>query len=362
MRLPDFKVEQWMNDYENEAVYNLTDTCVSPLTFQQLVSFDDGQSFMNLKLDYGEITGAAVLKKQILSLYETGTEENITVMQGCLQANESVIYTLLSPGDTVIAYEPGYQQFTDLPLSIGCKVITLKLYEENGWQPDIAELEEAMKQDVKMIIVNQPSNPTGVLFSEEYMEKLLQLADEKNAYILSDEVYRGLYDEPSVSDLYRRGISTSSLSKVYSLAGLRLGWIKGPKEVIDLINVRRDYSIISTGPLADHLAALALSHKEAILKRSREIVSENQKIVEEFVNSHPIFHIVMPQAGTVGFLGYEAEINDTMLAQQILKEEGVFFVPGSCFGCEKHLRIGFTCDPETMKTGLAKLLEYLEKK
>ena len=121
--------------------------------------------------------------------------------------------------------------------------------------------------------------------------------------------------------------------------------------------------IISTYRLqTDPCLQYLYKYNNAICIDENVELSTNRELVEEFVNSHPIFHIVMPQAGTVGFLGYEAEINDTMLAQQILKEEGVFFVPGSCFGCEKHLRIGFTCDPETMKTGLAKLLEYLEKK
>lgn len=361
MRLPDFKVEQWMNVYENDAVYNLTDTCVSSLTFRELAALDAGQSFMNVKMDYGTITGDKELKKEILSLYETGTVDGITVMQGCLQANESVIYTLLSPGDTVIVYEPGYQQFADLPASIGCKIIPLKLYEENGWQPDLDELKEAMAADVKMIIVNQPANPTGVIFSEEYRNALITLAREKEAYILSDEVYRGLGDEPSFSDLYEKGISTSSLSKIYSLAGLRLGWIKGPEDVIALVNVRRDYSIISTGPLIDSLACTALKNRDMILDRSRRIIEANKKTAQQFLDEHPKFHMVMPQAGTVGFLGYDAPIDDTMLAKQLLEKEGVFFVPGSCFGAEKHLRLGLTCDQKTMETGLAKLAEFIGK-
>ena len=362
MKLPDFKVEQWMNDYENEAVYNLTDTCVKPLVFSELMAMADEKSLMDLRLDYGTITGDSQLKKEILSLYKTGSEENITLMQGCLQANESLMYTLLEAGDTVIAYEPGYQQFTDLPKSFGCHVIILKLYEENGWQPDLNELEEAMKNDIKMIIINQPSNPTGVFFSEEYIEKMIELARKQSTWILSDEVYRGLYDEPSISDIYEKGISTSSLSKVFSLAGLRLGWIKGPEEVIHLINVRRDYSIISTGPLADTLACAALQNKEQILSRSRKIIEANRSIVSQFVKDHPQFHIVMPDYGTVGFLGYEADIDDTMLARQLLADEGVFFVPGSCFGSEKHMRIGFTCETETMIKGLTKLAAYLERK
>ena len=361
MKLPDFKVEQWMNEYEHEAVYNLTDTCVSPLTFTQLAAFDSAGSFMHVKLDYGIITGDTDLKEQILSMYQTGTEDNVTVMQGCLQANETVMYTLLEPGDTVITFEPGYQQFSEIPRSLGCNVLTLGLYEENGWQPDIGELEESMKNVIKMIIVNQPSNPTGTLLSPEYVQKMIELARKQGTYILSDEVYRGLSDEVPLSDLYERAISTASLSKVFSLAGLRLGWIKGPADVIAKINVRRDYSIISTGPLIDQLACTALRHKEEILERSRRIIQMNRKTVQEFLDSHPRFHMVLPQSGTVGFMGYDHEIDDTMLAEGLLKKEGVFFVPGSCFNCAKHLRLGFTCEEGIMKAGLEKLNRYLEE-
>lgn len=94
MRLPDFKVEQWMNDYENDAIYNMTDTCVKSLTLQELLDLEDFD-FSNLILDYGQITGDIELKKEILSLYEHGTIDNITTAQGCLQANELVMNTLL---------------------------------------------------------------------------------------------------------------------------------------------------------------------------------------------------------------------------------------------------------------------------
>lgn len=83
MRLPDFKVEQWMNDYENDAIYNMTDTCVKSLTLQELLDLEDFD-FSNLILDYGQITGDIELKKEILSLYEHGIIDNITTAQGCL--------------------------------------------------------------------------------------------------------------------------------------------------------------------------------------------------------------------------------------------------------------------------------------
>ena len=94
MRLPDFKVEQWMNDFENDAIYNLTDTCVESLTLKEMMDFEQ-LDLNSIVLNYGQITGDVRLKKEILKLYETGTIDNITTAQGCLQANELAMHTLL---------------------------------------------------------------------------------------------------------------------------------------------------------------------------------------------------------------------------------------------------------------------------
>ena len=251
MRLPDFKVEQWMNDYENDAIYNMTDTCVKALTLKELLDCEDFD-FNELTLDYGQITGDVELKKEILSLYASGTIDNITTAQGCLQANELVMNTLLEKGDEVICVVPGYQQFVDIPKSIGCKVRLIEL-DEYDWQVGVKKFRKMMNTSTKMIILNNPSNPTGTEYSIDFLNVLIEVCKPYGTYILCDEVYRGLNQEVSISDIYENGISTSSLSKVFSLAGLRLGWIKANEYVIHQINVRRDYSMISTGPLVDKL-------------------------------------------------------------------------------------------------------------
>lgn len=164
MRLPDFKVEQWMNDYENDAIYNMTDTCVKALTLQELLDLKEFD-LSNLTLDYGQITGDVELKKEILSLYEHGTIDNITTAQGCLQANELVMNTLLEKGNEVISVVPGYQQFVDVPKSLGCKVHLVEL-DEMDWQLSVEKFRDVLNSSTKMIVLNNPSNPTGTEYSK----------------------------------------------------------------------------------------------------------------------------------------------------------------------------------------------------
>ncbi len=359
MKLPPFKTEQWMNIYENDAVYNLTDTCVSPLTFRQLTTMDRGERLDDLKLDYGVIPGDERLRRKILSLYHTGTIDEITMADGCLHANELVMNTLLEPGDQVLTFSPSYQQFLDIPKSIGCEVTEIALHEENGWQPMMEDITSAFaRHSFRLVILNIPNNPTGSMINEDILHILLQCAEHCGSYILCDEVYRDP-DVPSIADLYPLGISTSSLSKLFSLAGLRLGWIKGPKDLIEKINERRDYAMISTGPLRDTLALIALENKDQLLMRSRKRIEEDQTIIRQWLKTDPRMSIQMPAFGTVGFLKYNAPVRSEDLARDLLRDNGVFFVPGSCFDCEHHLRLTFTADPETQRRGLQLLSEYL---
>ena len=349
-----------MNAYEGKAVFNMTDTCVSPFTYEQLTTMDTQHLLSMVKLDYGTITGDVRVKKEILKMYSTGVIDQITLAQGCLQANEMVMETLLEPGDHVLVYTPSYQQFSEYPKSLGCIVTELELHEENQWQASIAALQNAFKENIDLVILNNPNNPTGTVFAPAYLSELFALCKKQGTYILCDEVYRDP-SLPSISDLYEKGIATSSLSKMFSLAGLRFGWIKGPQEIIDAVNVRRDYSIISTGPLADTLALIALQHASEILQRSRAIINQNKQFLRTWLLQNPSFHFIMPDVGTVGFLKYDAGIPSVEFAKGILQQYGVFYVPGSCFNCEQHLRLGLTANAKQFQKGLQLTADYLKK-
>ena len=360
MKLPKFEVEQWMTDHENEAVFNLTDTCIPALTVRELLALDEAGDFQNVRLDYGAITGDPRVKDEILKPYKSGNHDNVTTAQGCLQGNEMVMETLLEAGDHVITFRPGYQAFSDYPKALGCTVTELPLIEENSWQPSLRDLEDAMRQKIKLIILNDPNNPTGMRFNDVFVSEMIRLARQNDVWILSDEVYRDPRF-PSVSDLYEKGICTGSLSKMYSLAGLRFGWIKGPKDLIQKINERRDYSIISTGPLTDTLALIALKHKEKLLERAYSVIQDNRTVIQEWLREEPLCSVVLPEFSTVSFMKYEADIPSETLALDLLRQDGVFFVPGDCFFHGSHLRLSLTADPEVMKQGLTLLSRYLHR-
>ena len=238
----------------------------------------------------------------------------------------------------------------------------LHLKEENEWKIDFEELEKNIRENTKMICLNLPNNPTGTTLDHEEMHQLIQICKKHDLYVLVDEIYRGLYQEESISDLYEKGIATSGLSKVLSTPGLRIGWIKTKdKELIRLINERRDYSIISSGPINDYLGALTLKYSKEILKRNREILEENKCYLKEWLKAHPHLSCVIPKYGTVCFLKYDYKIDSNTFCEKLQEETGVFFVPGCCFDVENHLRFGLANDSQIVKEGLEVFSNWLKK-
>lgn len=350
MKIAEFEVETWMTEHENDCQYNLTETCVSSLSLndlQQYVDEDIASHIMSMTMDYGPIVGSPRLKKAILSLYETGNENNITITHGAINANELVMISLLEPGDHIISLFPSYQQMYDFPRSLGCEVSLIHLDEEKNWLPSLDNFKECIKENTKMICLNSPNNPTGTTLPFSLMKELITLAKQYDCYILCDEIYRGVNTvtnslSPSFSDYYDKAIITQSLSKVFSFAGLRLGWIKGSQDIIHTINLRRDYHIISSGPMDDYLACLVLENKEHILKRSLQIVKESKNFLKEWLIQEPHISCVIPDEGTVCFLKYDVNMSSREFCEKLQKETGIFFVPGSTFGIENHLRFGLT--------------------
>jgi aspartate/methionine/tyrosine aminotransferase len=198
------------------------------------------------------------------------------------------------------------------------------------------------------------------------LSEVIALADSVGAYILSDEVYRGTTQQqdsltPSVADLYSRGISVGSMSKAFSLAGVRLGWVCGPAEVLAAAEIHRDYNTISVGMVDDLLASIALEHHDKILARSRKIVRENLATLDCWVASEPSISYVKPLAGTVTLLKFEADIPSRELCIRLVKEAGVLFTPGSAFGLEGHVRIGYANSHDILEHGLEETSRFLSR-
>ena len=371
MKIKDFGVEIWMNLYENNCEYNLAETCVDSMTVEELLDISGNKdeivnNVLKMQMSYGDIEGSPKLIKGIQSLYKNVKPNQVTVSHGAIGANALAMFALVEPGDRVISVLPTYQQHYSIPEAYGADVKILKLKPENGFLPDLEELKSYVNENTKLICINNPNNPTGALMDEEFLKEIVKIAKTCDAYILCDEVYRGLDHEgsgftTSIADLYDKGISSGSISKTFSLAGLRIGWLVGPEDFIESVNRRRDYTTISCGRIDDYLAGIALENKDKIITRSHKIVRENIKILDKWVENEPKISYIKPKAGTTAFLEYDFDMLSEDFCVRLLKEKGVMLVPGKALDMEGFLRIGYAFSPKDLKIGLKKLSEFIKK-
>jgi len=370
MKIDKFKVEEWFNKYEKDAVYDLADTCVDSLSINELLSiagknFSDIEDVFNTKLNYGAIHGSERLKKGISTLYKKQTGENITITHGTIGANQLVMLSLIDSGDKVVSVVPTYQQHYSIPKSFGADVKMFFLKEENNWLPDLTEFEKVVGTNTKLICINNPNNPTGAVIPDEMILKIAEIAKKSNSYILADEVYRGLNHSGnpfsvSFADIYERGISTGSMSKVFSLAGLRLGWVAANKKIIDIINSQREYNTISVGILDDYFASLALENKDKIIKRNIEKVNTGKKILLDWAKTEHHIHLAAPHGGTTAFVKYNAPLSSVELCKKLQKETGVMILPGETLELDGYLRIGYGNNFEQLKAALNIFSNFLK--
>ncbi|GAA0063824.1 aminotransferase [Clostridium sp. CTA-1] len=370
MKIKTFKVEQWMNQYENDAIYNLAETCIDSLTLRELLNlagknFEEYMASLgDIRMTYSHIYGSPNLLKGIASLFQDVKAEQIIPTHGAIGANYQVLITLLEPGDSMVSVAPTYQQHYSIPESMGTEVNILKLLPEDNFLPDLQELKKMVNSNTKLITINNPNNPSGSLIPVELIKQIVDIAKSVDAYVLSDEVYRGISEDgsymPSIVDLYEKGISVGSMSKTFSLAGLRLGWIVSKDEkIINLCRERRDYDTISCGVLDDIFASLALENKEAILERNRKIVMTNRELLHQWVSAEPRVSYVKPVAGNTALIYYDADMHSYKFCEKLLKETGVFYTPGECFDLDYCFRIGYAFDSKTLMEGLEKTSEFI---
>jgi aspartate/methionine/tyrosine aminotransferase len=232
-----------------------------------------------------------------------------------------------------------------------------------------------------MITINNPNNPTGAVIPSGTLSEIVRVAQEHDLLLFSDEVYRPLFHclpqnqaPPSVISMgYNKVLVTSSMSKAWALAGIRVGWIASPDlSIIATVARARDYTTISVSQIDDQIARYALSPKlrPGLIARNLELARTNLKFLDEFVQEHAgVVSWTKPNAGTTAFLQIKINghpVDDTQFCKDLLQHTKVMLVPGSrCFGNGEdflgYVRMGYVCETDVLQEALAKLGDYLKK-
>ncbi|MCK5145330.1 aminotransferase class I/II-fold pyridoxal phosphate-dependent enzyme [bacterium] len=368
MHIETFKLERTQSLWENTVDYNLTETGVHPFTLEELLTPEDIASMLSLRLGYGQTNGSIALRETIASLYSNITCDEILVTNGSIEANFVAMWNLLEPGDELVLMLPNYMQIHGVANAFGVKVRPFYLHEtESGWRIDIEEIRSLMSPKVRMIAICNPNNPTGSVLTDSEMDAIVRLADSVGAWLYVDEIYRGAElsgkETPTFLGRYDKVIVAGGLSKAYALPGLRIGWLAGPRKVVDDCWARRDYLTIATSMLSNYIAAIALKEevRTQILARNRSMLHNNLTIITDWIDSQSgHFTFIPPGAGGMAFMKYDFDINSTVWVERLREEQSTFIVAGDCFGMDGRVRIGIGSEAGYLREGLRRINDDIQ--
>lgn len=369
MKIERFQMERTQCLYENEVEFNLSESGVSPLSIGELVPGKEQRDIFDaLPLGYPHSTGRESLRANIARFYGGSDYESVTVVNGGSEANYVTLWGLVGETDRVAFMLPNYLQGWGLARAYGSQADSYKLVMKRDsqgdwkWRLDVDSLRNAVTRKTKVIVVTNPNNPTGYVLSEEEMQIIIDEARRVDAWILSDEIYRGAEISgpvtPTFCGRYEKVIITGGLSKAFALPGLRTGWIVAPPDMINQLCEYHDYLTLTPSYLSDYLADIVMQPKrrDEILQRTRTIIGTNLPVLEEWLEKYAdVFDYARPVAGAIATIKYELPIESTALFDRLREEQSVLITPGAHFGIGSYLRIGFGYDMARVKEGLGRM-------
>jgi len=369
VRIADFALERFFARWEFAVRYLLCASDVEGYPMAELLALADPESrdlWERLRLGYAESTGHPLLRAEIASLYEGIGPDDVLVFAGAEEAIFCLSNVLLGPGDHAVVTWPGYQSLHEVGRAAGAVVTLHELREETGWDLDPERLIAALRPETRLVVVNAPHNPTGMLPTHEQWNRLTRELARRGIHLLADEVYRFLELDAADrltagADAFERGISLGVMSKSFAMAGLRIGWLATrDRDVLAPCAAFKDYTTICSSAPSEILALIGLRAREAVLARSRAIIDANMRLLDRFFADHDDrFTWVRPRGGSIGYPRLLDDEPIDAFAARLVEREGVLLLPGSQLGQPgNYFRIGF--GREDLPAALARLEAFLD--
>jgi hypothetical protein len=360
MTFHPFEMERWQSTWENRVRYNLSESGVHPVSVRELLALANA-SLDDVRLGYGQSNGSDTLRERIAALYAGASAHHVMVTNGSAEANFVAVWDLVNEGDEVVILVPTYMQTHGLAQAFGARIRGVPLRPELGWQPDPDEITAAVTDRTRLVVVTNPSNPTGAILGDEARAALVHATARTGAWLLADEVYTGAEldggETPSFFGAHERVLATGSLSKAYALPGLRIGWVVAQPATAERLWARTDYTTIGPGDLTDALAVMALQPdvRPRLLERTRAYIRRGLHVLEAWMEEQAVFDYLRPAAGAICFARYDLPISSAELAERLRVEQSVLIVPGEHFGFERHIRFGIGMEEAPLREALDRL-------
>jgi aspartate/methionine/tyrosine aminotransferase len=364
MKIQKLIMEDWLADHQF-AEHNLAESGFVDFSLGEFLNLchENPGNLEDISLMNPDTRGSLGLRREILSCYQSAALENILVTVGVTEALFAFFNVILEPGDEVIVEFPEFQTLYDLPKALGCKIKYINLSEGNGFIPEPAKIRELITPKTKLIIINNPHNPTGSVLEPDEIREIGNIARENGLYLLFDEHYKFLPLEEGnrqltsgfdiCRDLPDKVAAVGSITKCFGLNGLRVGWLLAAPDIIEDCLEFKHYLTHVTPPICDYLAWVALKNKEKLIGYVKGSILKNLELLNAFMerNFHR-FGYIEPKGGLVCFPKLKDQSGATSFCRDLLKKYHISLLPGESFGMDQYFRLNFGIKPGKFKAAL----------
>ena len=323
------------------------------------------------KVTYTPASGAPELRKLLAAKFqkENGIRcawDEIVVAPGAKYSCFTAIAALCGPGDEVIIPAPYWLSYPEMVTAVGAKVVEIPTRMENNYELDPADLEAAITENTRLLILNTPSNPTGAVYRRETLEKIAEIAVRRNIMILADEIYEKLTydaDKPHVSiaslsdEVNEHVVTVNGFSKTYAMTGWRLGYLRAPRWLARRIIAFQSHTTSNPTTFAQYGAIAALEGKaDKEVRHMCEEFAKRRDLVYELISAIPGVKCIRPQGAfyllcDVSSFGMTSE----EFCNRLLAEEKLAAIPCCSFGAEGQIRLSYACSEENIRDAAGRL-------
>lgn len=344
-------LQSWVFDIaQGNYSIDLGDSNAPCKTVSQVAIQDD------LHLDYGSDQGSLDLREKISELY-SATSAEILVTHGAQEGLFLNYLYLLKPGDEVILLTPGWPQAYEAPKKLGARPIPITYLENGGL--NLKALRESITHKTKAIVINSPSNPTTAELTASDFRALRDVIQGKDITVIFDDEY-SVDLQKSYANQCPNSVSVSSLSKIYGLPGLRVGWVKADPDHIQSLRALKHLTTISNSVHCEKMALSALNNKAAYQAQYQEMWETGREILQTWAAQHPeCFTQLHISQAPFAWIQLAPTIQAVDFCKTILKEKSILLMPADVFDATQHIRLTFVRDKQELTIALAHISEVI---
>ncbi len=363
MIFPEYKLGQYQAQNNSKARYRMCTAALSPLSINNIfsrASEEELAEWDTLSLSYANEYGDLALRTIIAEQYPGLSSDNIVTFSGTQEALFCIMQATIQSGDHSITIDPAYEPLFKLPESFGATVskIPLEILPVSNatkglsrWSLPLDTLLSTAQDGFNQLIINFPHNPTGCMIDSATQKILIDCCHNQDAWLISDEVFRGLEHNPlkqlpPAASLYKKGISLGSIGKPFGLGGVRIGWIACQNLPIleKVIQVKRSLSICSSR--ADEwISKVALNNSQYFLNITRDLLNNHIQILNNEASSLNNINWISSEAAGIAFPSISKPLNIAHFSRNLMAEKSIMIIPGRCFSnndiFKNHFRLGF---------------------